>query len=138
MARCAPLKRLEVEVQAWRQGGRAAPHATGADRSHCGTGATTANTPTPLLWCAGTELAAQGSSDGFCHTGATDHRAGRVSHHWRGRATARARATQARTGALPGGSASVSSMVSDKALKLSAGVYVVQVGKRKFAKVTLI
>ena len=30
-----------------------------------------------------------------------------------------------------------SSVVSDKALKLSAGVYVVQVGKRKFAKVTL-
>ena len=30
-----------------------------------------------------------------------------------------------------------SSVVSDKALKLSAGVYVVQVGKRKFARVTL-
>jgi tyrosyl-tRNA synthetase len=30
-----------------------------------------------------------------------------------------------------------SSVVSDKALKLSAGTYVVQVGKRKFAKVTL-
>ena len=31
-----------------------------------------------------------------------------------------------------------SSVVSDKALKLNAGTYVVQVGKRKFAKVTLI
>jgi len=30
-----------------------------------------------------------------------------------------------------------SSVVSDKALKLAAGTYVVQVGKRKFAKVTL-
>jgi tyrosyl-tRNA synthetase len=30
-----------------------------------------------------------------------------------------------------------SSVISDKALKLSAGVYVVQVGKRKFARVTL-
>ncbi len=30
-----------------------------------------------------------------------------------------------------------SSVVSDKALKLGAGVYVVQVGKRKFARVTL-
>ena len=30
-----------------------------------------------------------------------------------------------------------SSVVSDKALKLNAGVYVVQVGKRKFVKVTL-
>ncbi|MES2508293.1 MAG: tyrosine--tRNA ligase [Pseudomonadota bacterium] len=30
-----------------------------------------------------------------------------------------------------------SSVVSDKALKLDAGIYVVQVGKRKFAKVTL-
>ena len=30
-----------------------------------------------------------------------------------------------------------SSVVSDKALKLNAGIYVVQVGKRKFAKVTL-
>jgi tyrosyl-tRNA synthetase len=30
-----------------------------------------------------------------------------------------------------------SSVVSDKALKLSAGTYVVQVGKRKFARVTL-
>jgi tyrosyl-tRNA synthetase len=31
-----------------------------------------------------------------------------------------------------------SSVVSDKALKLDAGTYVVQVGKRKFAKVTLV
>ena len=31
-----------------------------------------------------------------------------------------------------------SSVVSDKALKLNAGTYVVQVGKRKFAKVNLI
>lgn len=31
-----------------------------------------------------------------------------------------------------------SSVVRDKALKLNAGTYVVQVGKRKFAKVTLI
>jgi tyrosyl-tRNA synthetase len=30
-----------------------------------------------------------------------------------------------------------SSVVSDKALKLGAGTYVVQVGKRKFARVTL-
>ena len=30
-----------------------------------------------------------------------------------------------------------SSVVSDKALKLAAGTYVVQVGKRKFARVTL-
>jgi tyrosyl-tRNA synthetase len=30
-----------------------------------------------------------------------------------------------------------SSVVSDKALKLSAGTYVVQVGKRKFVRVTL-
>ena len=30
-----------------------------------------------------------------------------------------------------------SSVVSDKGLKLGAGVYVVQVGKRKFARVTL-
>jgi tyrosyl-tRNA synthetase len=30
-----------------------------------------------------------------------------------------------------------SSVVSDKGLKLEAGTYVVQVGKRKFAKVTL-
>ena len=30
-----------------------------------------------------------------------------------------------------------SSVVADKALKLEAGTYVVQVGKRKFAKVTL-
>ena len=30
-----------------------------------------------------------------------------------------------------------SSQVSDKALKLAAGSYVVQVGKRRFAKVTL-
>ena len=30
-----------------------------------------------------------------------------------------------------------SAVVSDKALKLPAGTYVVQVGKRKFAKVTL-
>ena len=30
-----------------------------------------------------------------------------------------------------------SSVVSDKALKLDAGTYVVQVGKRKFARVTL-
>ena len=30
-----------------------------------------------------------------------------------------------------------SSVVSDKALKLEAGTYVVQVGKRKFARVTL-
>ena len=30
-----------------------------------------------------------------------------------------------------------SSVVSDKGLKLGAGTYVVQVGKRKFAKVTL-
>jgi tyrosyl-tRNA synthetase len=30
-----------------------------------------------------------------------------------------------------------SSVISDKALKLGAGTYVVQVGKRKFAKVTL-
>jgi tyrosyl-tRNA synthetase len=29
------------------------------------------------------------------------------------------------------------SVVSDRALKLGAGSYVVQVGKRKFAKVTL-
>jgi tyrosyl-tRNA synthetase len=28
-------------------------------------------------------------------------------------------------------------VISDKALKLGAGVYVVQVGKRKFARVTL-
>jgi tyrosyl-tRNA synthetase len=31
-----------------------------------------------------------------------------------------------------------SSVVSDKGLKLEAGTYVVQVGKRKFAKVTLV
>jgi tyrosyl-tRNA synthetase len=30
-----------------------------------------------------------------------------------------------------------SSVVSDKGLRLEAGVYTVQVGKRKFAKVTL-
>jgi tyrosyl-tRNA synthetase len=30
-----------------------------------------------------------------------------------------------------------SSVVSDKALKLAAGTYVLQVGKRKFARVTL-
>jgi tyrosyl-tRNA synthetase len=30
-----------------------------------------------------------------------------------------------------------SNVVSDKGLKLGAGTYVVQVGKRKFAKVTL-
>ena len=30
-----------------------------------------------------------------------------------------------------------SNVVSDKGLKLSSGVYVLQVGKRKFAKVTL-
>jgi tyrosyl-tRNA synthetase len=30
-----------------------------------------------------------------------------------------------------------SSVISDKGLKLAAGTYVVQVGKRKFAKVTL-
>ena len=30
-----------------------------------------------------------------------------------------------------------SSVISDKALKLNAGTYVVQVGKRKFARVTL-
>jgi tyrosyl-tRNA synthetase len=30
-----------------------------------------------------------------------------------------------------------SSVVSDKALKLDAGVYVLQVGKRKFMRVTL-
>ena len=30
-----------------------------------------------------------------------------------------------------------SAVVSDKGLKLGAGVYVVQVGKRKFARVTL-
>ena len=30
-----------------------------------------------------------------------------------------------------------SSVVSDKGLKLEAGVYVVQVGKRKFARVTI-
>jgi tyrosyl-tRNA synthetase len=30
-----------------------------------------------------------------------------------------------------------SAVVSDKGLKLGAGVYVLQVGKRKFAKVTL-
>ena len=30
-----------------------------------------------------------------------------------------------------------SAVISDKALKLPAGVYVVQVGKRKFARVTL-
>jgi tyrosyl-tRNA synthetase len=30
-----------------------------------------------------------------------------------------------------------SNVVSDKALKLDAGIYVVQVGKRKFVRVTL-
>ncbi|MDO5088022.1 MAG: tyrosine--tRNA ligase, partial [Comamonadaceae bacterium] len=30
-----------------------------------------------------------------------------------------------------------SSVISDKGLKLQAGIYVVQVGKRKFARVTL-
>ena len=39
---------------------------------------------------------------------------------------------------IDGGGVRVDSgVVSDKALKLPAGVYVVQVGKRKFARVTL-
>ncbi len=40
--------------------------------------------------------------------------------------------------ASSGGDARVdSNVVSDKALKLDAGIYVVQVGKRKFVRVTL-
>ena len=69
-----------------------------------------AHAPTSLLWCAGTEFAAAPCSDGAGCTGAT-------SHYGRARACrgstagqrapnhARARATQARTGALPVGSA---------------------------------
>ena len=39
---------------------------------------------------------------------------------------------------IDGGGVRVDSgVVSDKALKLSAGTYVLQVGKRKFARVTL-
>jgi len=40
---------------------------------------------------------------------------------------------------LEGGGVRVdSTVVSDKGLKLEAGVHVVQVGKRKFARVTLL
>jgi len=43
-----------------------------------------------------------------------------------------------RRGLIDGGGVRVDgAVISDKGLKLDAGVYVVQVGKRKFARVTL-
>jgi hypothetical protein len=48
---------------------RADAYATGADRPHCGPGATVAHASAPLLWRTGTELATQGCGDGF---GSTD------------------------------------------------------------------
>ena len=57
------------------------------------------------------------------------------------RCTASSKSSPARTVAnrlIDGGGVRVDgSVVSDKGLKLEAGTYVVQVGKRKFARVTL-
>ena len=79
-----------------------------ADRSYCRPGAATAYAPAPLLWCAGPEFAAQGCGGGHGCTGVSVTVACLTCtmRHGRGYAnSARAGATQARTGALPVGSA---------------------------------
>jgi tyrosyl-tRNA synthetase len=65
---------------------------------------------------------------------------GRAAGHWRlAEGCGPGASTSEANRLIDGGGVRVdSSVVSDKGLKLDAGTYVVQVGKRKFARVTLL